>query len=84
MPGQGLFIGEPLANPFGGHQVHFDGRDLSIRAGGLRPGAYEVTGANEPAGPYVAVASNLQLAKRGTTVRIRDAAYRYYRISLQR
>lgn len=84
MPGQGLFIGDPLANPFGGYRVVFDGRDLSVQAGGLKAGTYEVAGANDVAGPYVTVAKNLQLPKRGASVRIRDAAYSYYRILPQR
>lgn len=84
MPGQGLFIGDPLANPFGGYKIVFDGRDLSVQAGGLKAGTYEVAGAHEVGGPYVTVAKNLHLPRRGASVRIRDAVYGYYRIVPQR
>lgn len=80
MPGQGIFIGDPLANPYGGHKIVFDGHELAIQAGGLQPGVYDIKGANQVTGPYVTVADNLRVAQRGTRMRIRDAAYRYYQI----
>jgi uncharacterized protein (TIGR03790 family) len=84
MPGQGLFIGEPLANPFGGYHVAYDGRNLLIRARGLAPGRYQVSASNDSAGPFVSIAENIQFAKRGASVTIRDAVYRYYRLLPQR
>ncbi len=84
MPGQGLFIGEPLANPFGGYRVAYDGRDLWIEARALAPGRYEITASNDTAGPYVAVARDVNVAQRGASLTIRDAAYRYYRLLPQR
>jgi uncharacterized protein (TIGR03790 family) len=52
MPGQGIFIGEPLARPFAGvdHRTGVDGLTLSARL--LTPGVYEVQAAPSMMGPY--------------------------------
>lgn len=52
MPGQGLFIGEPLARPFAGvdHQYGVAGLTLSARL--LTPGLYDVQAAPSMMGPY--------------------------------
>ncbi len=54
MPGQGIFIGEPLANPFRGHQVeHIDGK-IIVRTRALRNG-YIVQCAEAPVVPIRSV-----------------------------
>ncbi len=55
MPGQGIFIGEPLARPFAGiaHRAGVDGLTLSARL--LTPGLYEVQAATSMMGPYRSV-----------------------------
>lgn len=55
MPGQGLFIGEPLARPFAGitHHPHDGGVALSARL--LAPGLYDVQAAPSMMGPYRSV-----------------------------
>lgn len=50
MPGQGIFIGEPLANPFGGHQVEYTEREIIVRTRALRQG-YVVQCAYAPVVP---------------------------------
>lgn len=80
MPGQGLFIGEPLANPYGGYRVMFDGNDLAIQAPALPPGNYDVKGAQDAVGPYSVVASRIQVKQRGPALRIRNAKLRFYQI----
>jgi uncharacterized protein (TIGR03790 family) len=40
MPGQSVFVGEPLANPFGGHRVKREGQAVVVRAWALPPGVY--------------------------------------------
>lgn len=79
MPGQGLFIGEPLANPYGGYRVMFDGRDLAIEARALPSGRYDIKGARDAAGPYVTIADRIEYT-RGVTLRIRDATLPFYQI----
>jgi uncharacterized protein (TIGR03790 family) len=55
MPGQGIFIGEPLARPFAGitHHEHDGGVALSARL--LAPGLYDVQAAPSMMGPYRSV-----------------------------
>jgi uncharacterized protein (TIGR03790 family) len=52
MPGQGVFIGEPLARPFGGMQVRRVGAEFRLRTRGLRPGNYLLQSARSPIGPF--------------------------------
>lgn len=42
MPGQSVFVGEPLANPFGGYRAKREGQAVVIRAWALPPGAYRL------------------------------------------
>ena len=52
MPGQGIFIGEPLARPFGGYEVEFDGDAWVATTYALTPGRYRIESADQPIGPY--------------------------------
>lgn len=53
MPGQGLFIGEPLARPFAGAHQRKDTPGLVIDAARLfAPGLYEIRAAPSMMGPY--------------------------------
>ncbi len=56
MPGEGIFIGDPLASPFGGHRLErtADGPVLVTHA--LTPGRYALFLANSPVGPFHAIA----------------------------
>jgi len=51
-PGQGIFIGEPLADPFGGYNAKVEGNEVILRTQALPPGAYALLGADSPVGPY--------------------------------
>jgi len=55
MPGQGLFIGEPLARPFAGVAHHARDGGLTLSARLLAPGDYEVQAAPSMMGPYRSV-----------------------------
>lgn len=59
-PGQGIFIGEPLARPFGGYSVHHDGADIVLRTQALPPGIYALLGADSVIGPYQAEPSRVR------------------------
>ena len=55
MPGEGLYIGEPLARPYGRNDVAWDAatRTLTITTNLLEAGAdYVVEGSNDRAGPW--------------------------------
>jgi len=51
-PGEGIFIGEPLAKPFGGFSAHMDNGEIVLRTQALPPGIYGLLGANSVVGPY--------------------------------
>jgi uncharacterized protein (TIGR03790 family) len=52
MPGQGVFVGEPLARPFGGQRAAPAGSAYEVRTHALRPGRYRMQSAPGGAGPY--------------------------------
>ena len=78
MPGQGLFIGEPLARPFAGvsQQVRDGGITLSARL--LAPGLYDVLAAPAMMGPYRPVA-RLPIARGTREIRLDRIPPAYYR-----
>ena len=51
-PGEGVFIGEPLAKPFAGFNVHTENGETVLRTQALAPGIYGLLGANSVVGPY--------------------------------
>jgi hypothetical protein len=55
MPGEGIFIGDPLARPFGGFQFSRDGNAYSLETRQLHPGLYRVYVAPSLLGPYNAL-----------------------------
>lgn len=52
MPGQGIFIGEPLAKPFGGYEIDQTDHSFVIRTFALSQGHYSVLVASSGIGPY--------------------------------
>lgn len=56
MPGQGVFIGDPLARPFGGVRVARRGRQLMATTHTLRPGRYVLQSAQSSVGPFRSLA----------------------------
>ena len=78
MPGQGIFIGEPLARPFAG--IRHDARDgtLSLSARLLTPGFYEVQAAPSMIGPYRNV-GRLAIAWGTRQIRLDHLPPAYYR-----
>ena len=66
-PGQGIFIGEPLARPFGsGFRTTFVGGTLTIETTTMIPGhMYTIEAADSDAGPFTPVQSNLSVSKYG-------------------
>jgi hypothetical protein len=51
-PGEGIFIGEPLAAPYNGYTVSADGAGVTIDTRTLLPGEYALLGADSVVGPY--------------------------------
>ncbi|MBC7956235.1 MAG: TIGR03790 family protein [Cytophagales bacterium] len=52
MPGQGVFIGDPLARPFGGVRYTRKGRQQQVQTHLLRPGQYALQAAASRVGPF--------------------------------
>ena len=82
MPGQGFFIGEPLARPFAGvsHRVH-EGR-LTLSARLLTPGIYDLQAAPSMIGPFRSV-GRLAVAKGAREIKLNNIPPAYYRFELR-
>ena len=52
MPGEGIFIGEPLASPFSGYRLHDKTDHWQLETRQLAPGNYRLETAPSPVGPY--------------------------------
>lgn len=78
MPGQGIFIGEPLARPFAG--IHHDARGggLSLSARLFVPGRYTIQAAPSMIGPYRNV-GRLSVAWGTQQIRLVHVPPAYYR-----
>ena len=80
MPGQGVFIGEPLARPFGGVRSRLVGGVVEARVHALRPGRYRLQAARSGFGPFRTV-TTLQFDRFGAqTLRLPATPARVYRL----
>jgi uncharacterized protein (TIGR03790 family) len=55
MPGQGLFVGDPLARPFGGRRVTRTAAGTVIETRALPPGTYLLEASRSTFGPFQAI-----------------------------
>ncbi len=78
MPGQGIFIGEPLAKPYGGYQATLNGGVLTLQTYALAPGNYTVLAADSGIGPYYVVARHIHAGRGKQTLTINNANARFY------
>ncbi len=85
LPGEGIFVGEPLASPFKGANVTFNKNVLSITASWLFPNVkYLVECAASEAGPFTIVQRDIASTQIGMfTIVIPDATQPVYRIRRQ-
>lgn len=80
-PGEGLFIGEPLANPYGGYALDIRGHAAKLRTQALFPGRYRFEAASDPIGPYKTL-SVLTVAHHGMQdINFTNLTFPYYRLS---
>jgi len=54
-PGEGIFVGEPLAAPFAGYTTTVVGDEVTLQTQALPPGIYALLAADSAIGPYQAV-----------------------------
>ena len=78
MPGQGIFIGEPLANPYGGEKVSLKNGILKIRTYALAPGFYALLGADSGIGPYQVVAQHVRVGRGMVEISVKNADKLFY------
>lgn len=78
MPGQGLFIGEPLARPYAGVRQRADLPGLALEARLFPPGVYELRAAPSMMGPYRSV-GRTAVAAGTRAIRLDQAPPAYYR-----
>jgi len=78
MPGQGLFIGEPLARPFAGISQHTGDGGTTVSARLLAPGLYDLQAAPSLAGPYRSV-GRLPVGRGTREIRLGKVPPAYYR-----
>ncbi|MBC8072665.1 MAG: TIGR03790 family protein [Deltaproteobacteria bacterium] len=80
-PGEGLFVGEPLARPWGTAVVDFDGSTLTISTTLLAPGVdYEVQAGDTVDGPWATAFSGSVPYPVFIPIEIADATAPYYRL----
>ncbi|MBK5966097.1 TIGR03790 family protein [Thiocystis minor] len=80
MPGQGILIGEPLARPFGGHELTFDGAAWVLKTFALLPGRYRLESADQPMGPYRPVGAFVKPDANPLRLRLPTDGKPYYRV----
>jgi uncharacterized protein (TIGR03790 family) len=82
MPGQGVFIGDPLARPFGG--VHFSraGTTIIMKTRALQPGRYIVEAARSQIGPFQSMGVLTASGFGVREMKIAEGDARFYRVRL--
>jgi uncharacterized protein (TIGR03790 family) len=82
-PGEGIFIGEPLAKPWGGTSVDFDGKKLTIRTTLLAPQkSYQLESADAESGPFTTVQSPITVPNhQRVTLTVDPVSAPVYRLS---
>jgi hypothetical protein len=82
-PGEGLFIGEPLAKPWGKSFVEFVDGVLTIRTTLLEPGkTYELRAADAAAGPFTPVLQGISIPEhRLETITLPNATAPFYELA---
>lgn len=80
MPGQGIFIGEPLAKPYGGEKVTLSKGELKIRTYALAPGLYSLLGADSGIGPYQVVGRKIRVGRGGSEIIVKNPDKLFYNL----
>lgn len=79
-PGEGIFIGEPLAKPYGGYRLTQYARGTTLRTFLLQTGRYRLESADNPAGPYAAD-TTLKITHIGIqNIELDKLTHPYYRL----
>jgi uncharacterized protein (TIGR03790 family) len=79
-PGEGVFIGEPLAAPFARRLHRFEGRSTSVQPHALAIGRYRIERSAFPVGPYVDTGQRVAVSRPDEATRIEGLDSRYLRL----
>jgi uncharacterized protein (TIGR03790 family) len=82
-PGEGIFIGEPLAKPWGSTSIELDGAKLTIRTTLLDPKkTYQLEAAEAETGPFTVVQSPISVPNhQRAAITVEPAPAPVYRLS---
>jgi len=80
MPGQGVFVGDPLARPFGGVRVRRAATGTVISTRALPPGDYLLEAGRSSVGPFQPVRAIRILGFGVREVTLQTADKRYFRL----
>lgn len=81
MPGQGVFIGEPLARPYAGYRVQKEGEHWFVSGPALQKDAtYTLYASAKPDGPFTRIADDLKPSEYGVRLRLPTPVRAYYRV----
>lgn len=81
-PGEGIFIGEPLAAPFDGQQVEEKDNYVLLTTRTLAPGLYRLSVSRSPVGPFNSQPWVLKAGYHQKTFRLPKLKANYYRLEL--
>lgn len=84
MPGEGIFIGAPLAAPFDKYRIHPQAQGYLLETRALPPGAYILDTARSPVGPYRREPFTLAVRSGQTRFRLPKIDRSVYRLSAAR
>lgn len=79
-PGEGVFVGEPLARPFDGNNARFDGQEVVLKINSLPPGLYALLGAESVVGPYFPEPALMEVRPGSNEFRLRNLEKPVYRV----
>jgi uncharacterized protein (TIGR03790 family) len=80
MPGQGVFIGEPLARPYATYRISREQGKWIVRGGSLRPGVYQLWASNELNQPFTRVSSMISISAFAQSFVLPEPVFKYYQL----
>lgn len=80
MPGQGVFIGEPLAKPYAAYQLQQQATGLTLSSPVLKPGYYSVSVADKIGGPFKSLLAAVEISPYKPTIQLPLPAAAVYKV----
>jgi hypothetical protein len=80
MPGQGVFIGEPLAAPYRGYRFAAQDGKIFLYSPVLKPGLYRLLGANSIFASYQELSDNIDISSDNHRIYIQPPYKAFYKL----